>query len=1146
MGKRKKGFNWKARENPETVIDRSGEKKIKLDKSLQQGAYDESNMLVLPAEKRKTKVKHESLEKPQKLSKKQRKRLEKVLEQREKKSKRAELLESLSQVQASSEEYSLFTSTSEMQSKAYKRNLKIETTAEGLVKVNAIAGSNKTKKNRKNPKIEEKESGEDSESSINTSDMSTDEEEEDTESSPAKRPLPQEVERDNIHTPEKSSHESSAKGEPVSGKEDQKPKTLLSKNPRESKPVINIPVHRSAEIQESRLKLPILGEEQQIMETISENPVVIICGETGSGKTTQVPQFLYEAGYAHGGGIIGVTEPRRVAAVSMSHRIATEMNLSAREVSYQIRYEGNVTDDTRIKLMTDGVLLKEVQKDFLLTKYSVIIIDEAHERSVYTDILIGLLSRIVPLRHKKGKPLKLIIMSATLRVEDFTENKRLFKLTPPVIQVDSRQFPVTIHFNKRTPEDDYLAETYRKVCKIHRMLPDGGILVFVTGQQEVHTLCKKLRNAFPWQQKSTLSSSVSKGKRTRKKVSALLDEKAKLPKISLDNYSAEPIDEEAQLELTNQDSEAELSDTEERGEEDEEGSSPLYVLPLYSLLSTEKQQKVFKPPPEGCRLCVIATNVAETSLTIPNIKYVVDTGKVKTKFYDKVTGVSTFRVTWTSKASANQRAGRAGRVGPGHCYRLYSSAVFNDDFEKFSPAEITRRPVEDLLLQMKDMDIDRVINFPFPTPPDGDQIKAAEQLLISLGALEQPVKPKRFKDLQKDFSTKITPLGRVMASFPVSPRYAKMLALGHQHDLLPYVVAIVAALSVQEMFQEIEKPAAMENAKEEQRQRRVRMYQIRRTWAGTGHSFLLGDLMVMLKAVGACEYEGCSPDFCAHHGVRYKAMKEIRKLRAQLTNTVNLVIPDTSLCLDPKLSPPNDLQAKLLRQIVLAGMADHVARRCADPPPGADEEAKKCRHAYQCTELEEPVFIHPTSVLYKQNAEFVVYQYIHETSKLYMKGVTAIEDHWLPIFAPSHCTYSKPMDEPLPRYDPVKDQVVCHMTSTYGRCCWAVSATELEYPQGLDRFKWFARALLEGEVIHELKQFVPCLLSVPATMIKPWAKLQPRTETLLKALISEAVDTRQVLTTVWRNKPKYLLSAYLEWLPESQHEMVRKIWPPLS
>ena len=195
--------------------------------------------------------------------------------------------------------------------------------------------------------------------------------------------------------------------------------------------------------------------------------------------TTQVPQFLYEGGYTTKG-VIGVTEPRRVAAVTMSRRVGMELNRTSDMVSYQIRYEGNATENTIIKFMTDGVLLKEIENDFFLSNYSVILIDEAHERSFFTDILLGLLSRIVPMRKKQGKELKLVIMSPTLRVEDFTGNTRLFSTPPPVISVESRQFPVTVHFNKRTP-DDYLHEAFRKVCKIHRTLPSGGILVFVTG-----------------------------------------------------------------------------------------------------------------------------------------------------------------------------------------------------------------------------------------------------------------------------------------------------------------------------------------------------------------------------------------------------------------------------------------------------------------------------------------------------------------------------------------------------------------------------------------------------------------------------------------------------------------------------------------
>ncbi|KAG9315882.1 P-loop containing nucleoside triphosphate hydrolase protein [Chiua virens] len=256
-----------------------------------------------------------------------------------------------------------------------------------------------------------------------------------------------------------------------------------------------VSVTRPPGVEEARLMLPIIAEEQPIMEAILLNPVVVICGETGSGKTTQVPQFLYEAGLGDPNGdnpgMIGVTQPRRVAAISMATRVAHELSLTPSRVSYQIRYDATVSPSTTIKFMTDGILLRELATDFLLSKYSVIIIDEAHERSMNTDILIGVLSRVLKLREQMWKekkddikPLRLIIMSATLRVTDFAENKLLFPSAPPVINVSARQHPVTIHFNRRT-SSDYVKEAIKKTAKIHSRLPPGGILIFLTGQNEI-------------------------------------------------------------------------------------------------------------------------------------------------------------------------------------------------------------------------------------------------------------------------------------------------------------------------------------------------------------------------------------------------------------------------------------------------------------------------------------------------------------------------------------------------------------------------------------------------------------------------------------------------------------------------------------
>lgn len=846
--------------------------------------------------------------------------------------------------------------------------------------------------------------------------------------------------------------------------------------------------------------------------------------------------------------MLGITEPRRVAAIAMSKRVAREMNLSQDVVSYLIRFEGNCSERTKIKFMTDGVLLKEIECDFMLSKYSVIILDEAHERSAYTDILIGLLSRIVLLRNKKGNPLKLIIMSATLRIEDFTSNTKLFKNPPPVIKVDSRQFPVTIHFNKVT-ESDYVKEAYLKSVKIHSKLPEGGILVFVTGQQEVKYLVKKLRKLFPYQGKKGKSKPVEESQQETKEESQnILDysddeeldkifnikkaikhskknkkkfsNQINLPKINLDDYQLPGDDTEADF------NEGEISDLEadENDETDQKVSEiinsssttqPLWVLPLYSLLPSHKQARVFEPPPEGARLCVIATNVAETSLTIPNVTYVVDSGRQKSKFYDKVTGMSAFVVTYTSKSAANQRAGRAGRVGPGHCYRLYSSAVYNDEFVDFSPPEIQEKPVDGLMLQMKCMGIDKVLNFPFPSPPDKIQLTMAEKRLKILGALE---------DVQlksNEITTRVTKLGNSISAFPVSPRFGKMLTLSHQENLLEYTVCLVAAMSVQEVLQEIPLHSESGDSGSKWRQKR-------KMWAGTQNSLLLGDPMILLKAVGAAEYahsQGKLQEFCDENGLRFKAISEIRKLRIQLTNEINLNVPSLNLCVNPKMTPPSDQQSKLLRQILLSGLGDQVAKKIPDEEIKLKEDKHKYKYSYQIPDMEAPIIMHSCSVLKKKQPEWVCYQEIYEAkhgdgTKMFMRGITAIEPEWLVKFAPKMCNIEKILDEPLPKYNFEEDKIFCHVKATFGRSAWPLPLAEMEMPD-TDKFKYknFAMFLLNGEVIVKLDKFKKNLLSTPESMCKTWSKLVPRTETLLNAIKNRQVDSRKRLIAEWKKNP---------------------------
>ncbi|XP_064392775.1 probable ATP-dependent RNA helicase DHX37 isoform X2 [Halichondria panicea] len=968
------GYNWKARKNPVKKASQEIVPKVELDD--QTGSHpDDTNSLVLPSRKRVSSgADEECIPKRKKLSSKHRKRLQKIVESREKKAKRAVLLDSLSTL-ALPDSYMTFfhSSTSIGQSRKTNKQLRSTHPLPDTPTPYSEPVSHRRKNQRKRRKVREEKvqlnprppavQVEEVNGDVVNEDVDTDEycsdsslEDSQSESEEAVKNKCEEASiilENGLIESSPPKHVDSTKELIKQCAQDDPEQTRCEEAIKtEKRPAVFIGLERDPDVQMARLSLPILGEEQIVMEAISQHPVVVLCGETGSGKTTQVPQFLYEAGYTckmGGTSLIGITEPRRVAAVSMSKRVAMEMGLSTSVVSYQIRYEGNTTDQTRIKFMTDGVLLKEIERDFLLSRYSVIVIDEAHERSVFTDILIGLLSRIVPLRQKKGNPLKFVIMSATLRVEDFTTNPHLFSTPPPVISIESRQYPVTVHFNKRTPTD-YQAEAYRKVCKIHRTLKTGNILVFVTGQREVHTLCRKLRQTFGGvgevcEDDDDGSMPVEGVMVVRREGRSYRDMATRRREIDLNNYPILPLALEEVVGVANSDEcysgdewSSEGSDDEGSCDPSHDSQLPLLVLPLYSLLAPQQQAKVFQTPPEGVRLCVVATNVAETSLTIPGVKYVVDTGFVKMRYYDKVTGVSTFKVGWTSKASANQRAGRAGRTEPGHCYRLYSSAVFHNEFTEFSCPEMTRRPVDDLVLQMKALGIAKVTNFPFPTPPAAKTITAAEDLLLKLGALDSP------SPLMNE-PPSINPLGRIMSHFPLAPRYAKMLALGGQGDCIQYVIALVAALSVREVFAE----GGLhddEQEDEKRKKRQDRVYSIRRSWAGHGECQLLGDLMVLLRGVGASEFAGCTPSVCESHGLRHKAMLEVRKLRQQLTNTVNAVCPSNRVYLDPKLAPPTQEQARCLRQIMLTGLGDHVARKI--PTHSLDSEDKKrLRHAYQ-------------------------------------------------------------------------------------------------------------------------------------------------------------------------------------------------------
>ncbi|GKZ82746.1 putative ATP-dependent RNA helicase DHR1 [Aspergillus niger] len=786
----------------------------------------------------------------------------------------------------------------------------------------------------------------------------------------------------------------------------------------------SVQVNRSEEIQNARLGLPVVGEEQKIMEAIYNNSSIVIWGATGSGKTTQLPQFLFEAGYGNpdspNPGMIGVTQPRRVAAVSMAKRVGEELGEFSDQVSYQIRFESTASSKTAIKFMTDGILIREIAEDFSLSKYSVIVIDEAHERSVNTDILIGMVSRIVDLRKAMQeedpsvKPLKLVVMSATLRISDFTQNPNLFRQgPPPLVQAQGRQYPVTIHFSRRTHRD-YVEEAFRKVSRGHRKLPPGGMLVFMTGQNEIRQLSKRLKQAF---------KPTQRGEATQAKVQISAND-APLEAEDLEiggtdlSLAGNQEDDESDFEITGLDEPGEDEDEFDLGEEAMSSTTRVHVLPLYSQLPTKEQLRVFEPPPEGSRLIVLATNVAETSLTIPGIKYVFDCGRAKEKQYDLATGVQKFQIEWISKASANQRAGRAGRTGPGHCYRLYSSAIYENEFAEYTDPEILRTPIEGVVLQMKSMGLHNVINFPFPTPPSRQGLAKAEKLLKNLGALTS--------------EGQITPIGNRLSTYPLSPRFGKMLYVGHQHGCMPYVIALVSALAVGDLFvpeNQIDPVPANKDDNEGKgvytnsdrledtaREQRHKDYaRVHRLFSKHDDT---SDALKYLSAICAYGYASDGDSFCEKMFLRAKAFKEATQLRRQLTDIVRSNNPGLVQAYQARLPEPTEKQVKAIKQIITAGFIDNVALRAdlAPVPPEMHRTPKRAIDVPYFTlmrsrdgpglELDDKaVYVHPSSVIAQLSAkempQYIVYSHLQQSSPSIVSADQTPKIRMYPLATPS-------------------------------------------------------------------------------------------------------------------------------------------------
>lgn len=978
-----------------------------------------------------------------------------------------------------------------------------------------------------------------------------------------------------------------------------------------------LPVHRPKEVESSRYDLPVSGMEYEIIDSIRNNSVTIVCSETGSGKSTQVPQFLYESGITLGnaknvgeddGLLICVTQPRRVAAVSTAKRVCYEMGFSNDKgqsiqgkkvegniVAYQTKYEtAGLGSKTRIKFMTDGILLQEIKSDLLLRKYAVICLDEIHERGLNTDVLLGLLSAALVLRKRAAEegslpPLKLVLMSATLRIEDFTESKKLFAGDAPnVVKVPGRTFPVTIHHSKTTELDDYETVAFHKVCKIHRKLPKGGILVFLTGKQEIMRMVRRLRTALIPKSEvepenkdepdvhidSSLKSALNYGPRD------MDDDEA-------DGDLYQNDDNLDDFEEYEQNSCSKLNDsTVNETEKIELDKTPkkVKILPLYSLLSVKDQAKVFDPVEEDTRLIVVATNIAETSLTIPGVSYVVDTGRQKCLNYHAGTGVASYDVMWISKASADQRAGRAGRTGPGHCYRIYSSSVYSRQLDPFALPEVLTRPLEDVVLAMKSMNIMNVAEFPFPTPPDKGQLDAAVQLLANIGCVD-------VTNVERDGGDGvITKLGAAVSQLPIGVRYGKMLLVAAQANVLDYGIAMVSVLSESSPFTHVSIEADEDTDNESEnsldgldqidktnaiKQEIQRRKELSNLWKHDG-----GDVLAGVLACGAYSYAGrgaggvseslACRKFCEENNLHPVIMQRIHKMRIHLAKLAKTRLGNaqgvaaTQGKVLAAMRPPKPKEENLLRQAIASGFLDNVARRSPQGRLAADGNPVPRSAYFSCrAAITEPLFIDKKSVLYsrdpRQLPEWVCYDSVvrkntRDGSTIStMKNVTPVDPQWLGALSVGCKLLSlgDTLEIPPPKYDFDRDSIVCSVVTKFGDQGWLLPPIQIDISEALQRgsknlmpddpYRWFARSLLEGKIFDELRPLKSFLNDDPSiiTRKKPSAKVG----LIISSLSQRDIACAENLVKYWAiSDNKFLFKDLKKWVKPDNADDAKSLW----
>ncbi|TDH67414.1 hypothetical protein CCR75_000420 [Bremia lactucae] len=696
----------------------------------------------------------------------------------------------------------------------------------------------------------------------------------------------------------------------------------------------------------SSLSLPALEHREAILKALADHQVVVCIGETGSGKSTQLPQFLHACGAYTDPKLpkcIAITQPRRVATVSVAQRVAQETKTRVGGngiVGYAIRFESRCSTETKLKFLTDGVLVRECLSDPLLQNYSVVMLDEAHERSIHTDILLGLLKQVI----KRRPEFRVLITSATLDADKFAiffknptsidakmakKTQKIKAISCPVIRIPGRVYHVDIFHSKQRqimghkgPLSNYVRSAVETTIQVHRGESPGHILVFLTGRREIEEACAEIR-------------------------------------------------------ALNREQETQTHELE------------LRVLPLYGALSERLQRAIFDPVPiNQVRLVIVATNIAETSVTIDGVRYVVDCGFTKQKVYNPAQQIESLIVVPISKVSAQQRAGRAGRTTPGKCFRLYNKTSYDEMAQETVP-EIQRTNLANTVLYLKLLGIQDVLGFSYLDPPDEDSLLDALKQLYVLGALDAA-------------TGDVTLLGKLMAAFPLEPKLSRAVAESLRLQCSQEMTQVVAMLSIENVLLEPHDYSGKKRFREDKEceqnfdwEERLAALKEQRLIHADGDplSYRLLYKAFQAKSLKVHGNRKELERWCKDHYLRQRALTLAESIVKQLRDIIHsLPRCDIEAFQDSHIKSLRETSLDdRLRQSLCAGFFMNAARRCTI------ETVYRLLHRDESDSSMSPlVQFHPLSAMrYSTAPEFCVFQELVLTSKPFMRNAVAVEHHWV-------------------------------------------------------------------------------------------------------------------------------------------------------